>query len=72
MLLCLVQDNEMVLSVVHRLVTQTLTNWQSSDICDVELAVTLLYQLGEALPVKLDAFLVNPWKNLDQVLIGID
>jgi hypothetical protein len=45
------QDNEMVIGVVHGVVTQTLTNWQSSEVRDIELAVTLLYQLGEALPV---------------------
>jgi hypothetical protein len=41
----------MVIGVVHSIVTQTFTNWQSSEVRDIELAMALLYQLGEALPV---------------------
>ena len=41
----------MVLTV-HNLVTQTLPHWDSMSVADVEVAITLMYMLGEALPVR--------------------
>jgi len=45
-------DGQMLLEVVNGVVTRTLNNWQSAKFEDIEVAVTLLYQLGEALPVS--------------------
>ncbi|XP_013079973.2 exportin-T-like [Biomphalaria glabrata] len=43
-------DTQMILIQVHELVSQTLPRWESLDFRDVEIAITLLYSLGEALP----------------------
>lgn len=45
-------NNELILSTVHELVMQTLPRWQVTEYQDVEVAITLLYQLGEALPAS--------------------
>ncbi|XP_056000713.1 exportin-T-like isoform X2 [Ostrea edulis] len=43
-------DTELILRTVHNLVTQTLPRWEAMKVCDVEVAITMLYMLGEALP----------------------
>lgn len=43
-------DSQLVLVTVHNLVTHTLSQWQTMEVQDIELAITLLYNLGEALP----------------------
>ncbi|XP_035825468.1 exportin-T isoform X2 [Aplysia californica] len=45
-------DSQMILVHVHELVSQTLPQWKSLDFRDVEVAVTLLYSLGEAIPAS--------------------
>lgn len=40
-----------MLITVHNLVTHTLSQWENMEMEDVEVAITLLYILGEALPV---------------------
>ncbi|BFZ08391.1 hypothetical protein BsWGS_11430 [Bradybaena similaris] len=45
-------DTQMILVRVHELVSQTLSNWQSLDYRDVEVAITLMYSLGEAIPAS--------------------
>ena len=47
------QDAKLLLSAVHEVVGRSFTNWQTLNVEDVELAVTLLYQLAEALPVSI-------------------
>lgn len=37
---------------VHTIVTQTLPQWETHDVADIEMAISLLYTLGEALPVS--------------------
>jgi len=46
-----VQDSKLLLSTVHEAVSRSLTQWQTLNVEDIELALTLLYQLAEALPV---------------------
>ena len=46
------QDSKLLLNTVHDVVGRSFTNWQTLNVEDVELAVTLLYQLAEALPVS--------------------
>ncbi|KAK2718745.1 hypothetical protein QYM36_005920 [Artemia franciscana] len=43
-------DKDLILSRTQQLVTSTLTNWQTLKFQDVELAITCLYELGEAVP----------------------
>ncbi|CAG5117342.1 unnamed protein product, partial [Candidula unifasciata] len=45
-------DAQMILLRVHELVSQTLSRWQSLDYRDVEVAITLMYSLGEAIPAS--------------------
>uniref|UniRef100_A0A0B6ZHY5 Exportin-T n=1 Tax=Arion vulgaris TaxID=1028688 RepID=A0A0B6ZHY5_9EUPU len=45
-------DSQMVLVLVHGLVSKTLPCWQSLDYRDVEVAITLMYSLGEAIPTS--------------------
>ena len=52
-------DAPLLLSTVHALVARTLGAWHGARFEDIEVAVTLLYQLGEALPVSLRRFLFN-------------
>ena len=42
----------MVLIAVHNIVTQTLSQWETMDFKDIEVAISLLYGLGEAIPVS--------------------
>jgi len=51
-LLCF-QDSELLLRVVREVFTQTVTRWQMAEFQDVEVCITLLYHLAEALPVSL-------------------
>ncbi|XP_071784413.1 exportin-T-like [Asterias amurensis] len=49
----LVQLNQtLVLQVVHNFITGTLNQWKSVKFTEAELAVRLLYMLGEAIPVN--------------------
>ena len=41
-----------MLLVVHEVVSQTMQQWQAAEFYDVEVAITLLYNLGEAIPVS--------------------
>lgn len=45
-------DSELLLRVVSEVFTQTITRWQVAEFQDVEVAITLLYQLAEALPAS--------------------
>ncbi|KAH9494515.1 hypothetical protein Btru_042329 [Bulinus truncatus] len=45
-------DSQMILVHVHELVSQTLPRWETLDFRDIEIAITLLYSLGEALPAS--------------------
>jgi len=47
----LVQDSKLLLSTVHEVVSRSLSQWQTLNVEDIELALTLLYLLAEALPV---------------------
>lgn len=48
----LFQDAQLIIVTVHNILTQTLPNWERVDQLETELAISLLYQLGEALPVN--------------------
>jgi exportin-T len=37
---------------VHTIVTRTLPQWETTDFRDVEMALTLLYSIAEALPAS--------------------
>ncbi len=50
-------DPDMVLTTIHEYLGQTLSNWQRAEFKDVEVAITMLYQLAEALPVRFIMFL---------------
>ena len=41
----------MMLARVHELVSHTLPQWKNADFRDVEVAIALIYNLGEAIPV---------------------
>ncbi|KAJ8301279.1 hypothetical protein KUTeg_020266 [Tegillarca granosa] len=43
-------DVELIIMTVHTIVTQTLPQWETHDVADIEMAIYLLYTLGEALP----------------------
>ncbi|XP_052084396.1 exportin-T-like isoform X3 [Mytilus californianus] len=45
-------DAQLIIVTVHNILTQTLPNWERMDQLETELAISLLYQLGEALPEK--------------------
>ena len=47
----------MVLIAVHNIVTQTLSQWETMEFKNIEVAVSLLYGLGEAIPVSKFMFL---------------
>jgi len=42
-----------LLGSVHDVVSRSFAQWQTLSVEDVELAITLLYQLAEALPVSM-------------------
>ena len=44
-------DSQLVLITVHNIVTHTLSQWENMEMKDIEVAITLLYILGEAMPV---------------------
>ena len=46
------QDKDLVLQTVECVIKGTLSDWRNKHICDVELAVTLIYHLAEAVPVR--------------------
>ena len=46
------QDSQLVLIAVHNIVTQTLSQWETMEFKDIEVAISLLYSLGEAIPVS--------------------
>ena len=48
-----------MLGTVTDLVTQTFQQWASAEYPDVEVAVTLLYMLAEALPVSMRSTLTS-------------
>ncbi len=52
-------DADMVLTTIHEYLGQTLSNWQRAEFKDVEVAITMLYQLAEALPVSLDSVYIE-------------
>ncbi|XP_053377142.1 exportin-T-like isoform X1 [Mercenaria mercenaria] len=43
-------DSQLVLITVHNIVTHTLSQWKNMELKDIEVAITLLYTLAEALP----------------------
>ncbi|KAK3101339.1 hypothetical protein FSP39_002843 [Pinctada imbricata] len=43
-------DSDLMVLTVHNLISQMLPNWDSVSVADVEVAILLLYMLGEALP----------------------
>ena len=45
------QDAKLLLGTVHEVVSRSLTQWQTLNVEEIELAITLMYQLAEALPV---------------------
>ncbi|KAL8603758.1 hypothetical protein ACOMHN_024374 [Nucella lapillus] len=45
-------DADMILKTVHNVVTQNLEDWKKMDFRDVELAITLLYGVAEAVPAS--------------------
>lgn len=45
-------DSDLILVTVHNIVTQTLPQWESANFRDVEMAVTLLYSVAEAVPAS--------------------
>ncbi|ESO82555.1 hypothetical protein LOTGIDRAFT_197880 [Lottia gigantea] len=45
-------DTDLLISNVLNVVTRTLPNWESVDFRDVEIAVCLMYMLGEAVPTS--------------------
>ena len=48
----ILQDSDLLLATVHDFFSATVAQWQEAKYQDVELAVTLLYSLAEALPVS--------------------
>lgn len=45
-------DSQLVLITVHNIVTRTLSQWETMEFKDIEVAVSLLYTLGEAIPAQ--------------------
>ncbi|KAK3738804.1 hypothetical protein RRG08_035683 [Elysia crispata] len=45
-------DCQMMLARVHELVSHTLPQWKNADFRDVEVAIALIYNLGEAIPAS--------------------
>ncbi|XP_077981134.1 exportin-T-like [Glandiceps talaboti] len=45
-------DNQLMLVTIHQVVMSTLRQWESIEFTKVELAVKLLYNLGEAIPAN--------------------
>ncbi|XP_067683887.1 exportin-T-like [Haliotis asinina] len=45
-------DSELVIVTVHNIVTRTLPQWEAMELKDVEMAINLLYMLGEAVPAS--------------------
>ncbi|KAK7102918.1 exportin-T-like [Littorina saxatilis] len=45
-------DSDLILMTVHTIVTQTLAQWEAADFRDVEMALTLLYSVAEAVPAS--------------------
>ncbi|RUS73434.1 hypothetical protein EGW08_018809 [Elysia chlorotica] len=45
-------DCQMILRQVHGLVSHTLPQWKNADFRDVEVAIALIYNLGEAIPAS--------------------
>ena len=41
-----------MVGTIHNLVSQTLPQWETVKVCDLEVAISMLYMLGEALPVS--------------------
>ena len=46
------QDTDLMVGTIHNLVSQTLPQWETVKVCDLEVAISMLYMLGEALPVR--------------------
>ena len=46
------QDSQLIILTVHNFATQILPQWEAHSVQDVEMAVSLLYMLGEAVPVS--------------------
>ncbi|XP_074646295.1 exportin-T-like [Tubulanus polymorphus] len=44
-------DAQLVMVTVHNIVSQTLPNWKTADFRDVETAITVMYMIGEAIPL---------------------
>lgn len=49
---CAWQDSDLILMTVHTIVSRTLSQWDAADFRDVEMALTLLYSVAEAVPVS--------------------
>jgi exportin-T len=45
-------DEDMVIAYAEKLVTSTLAQWQTLRFVDVEVAIYVLYLVGEAIPVS--------------------
>lgn len=45
-------DCQMILRRVHELVSTTLPQWKNTDFRDIEVAIALIYNLGEAIPAS--------------------
>lgn len=69
-------NQDMVLSSVHSVVTETLGQWRNKKFTDVELAVRLLYMLGEAIPAREgnhfvgDTSKTEPLKDMMRMLVS--
>ena len=46
-------DSELVLTTIREYLARALGQWQTAEFQDVEVAICMLYQLAEALPVSL-------------------
>jgi hypothetical protein len=53
------QDSQLVLITVHNIVTHTLSQWENMELKDIEVAITLLYTLAEAMPVSMQVISVD-------------
>ncbi|XP_062575597.1 exportin-T-like isoform X1 [Saccostrea cucullata] len=68
-------DTELMVVTIHNLVSQTLPRWEAMKVCDIEVAITMLYMLGEALPgsqsqqFNPDISKASPLQNMMRMLI---
>ncbi len=50
-IMSILQDNELTMDTVEQLVRTTFQNWRSLNFADVDLAIAVIFFIGEALPV---------------------